>query len=153
MWRAVKVVDLQWVQLPPGTWVAPAGSYQSGGGGNEAAGAFETTGDYSRSASGQAITRVNVEQASKRRDVGADPAALRGRPTSLGNGGGERSASRAIKPSGPTGVVTMACPYTEILRNTGNPRPPGRVTPTGNPRGPGRAAWGGGQARSTDDAG
>ena len=63
---AVKVVDLQWVQLPPGIWVAPAGSYRSGGGGNEAAGAFETTGDSSRSASGQAITRVNVEQASKR---------------------------------------------------------------------------------------
>ena len=81
---AVKVVDLQWVQLPPGIWVAPAGSYRSGGGGNEAAGAFETTGDYSRPASGQAITRVNVEQASKRRDVGADPAASRGRPTSLG---------------------------------------------------------------------
>jgi hypothetical protein len=47
----------------------------------------------------------------------------------------------------------MACPYTEIQRNTGNPRPPGCVTPTGNPRGPGRAAWGGGQARTTDEAG
>ena len=83
---AVKVVDLQWVQLPPGIWVAPAGSYRSGGGGNEAAGAFETTGDSSRSASGQAITRVNVEQASKTTDVGADPAAMRGRPPSLGRG-------------------------------------------------------------------
>src|SRR3954468_8225829 len=65
---------------------APAGSNRSGGGGNEAAGAFETTGDSSRSASGQAITRVNVEQASKRRDVGADPAVTRGRPMSLGRG-------------------------------------------------------------------
>jgi hypothetical protein len=39
---AVKGVDLQWVQLPPGNWFAPAGSYRSGGGGNEAVGAFET---------------------------------------------------------------------------------------------------------------
>ncbi len=29
--------------IPPGNWVAPAGSYRSGGGGNETAGAFETT--------------------------------------------------------------------------------------------------------------
>src|SRR4051812_14462328 len=27
-----KGVDLQWVQFPPGNWVAPAGSYRSGGG-------------------------------------------------------------------------------------------------------------------------
>jgi len=32
---------LQWVKLPPGNWVAPAGSYRSGGGGNKAVGAFE----------------------------------------------------------------------------------------------------------------
>ena len=37
-----KGVGLQWVQLPPGNWVVPAGSYRSGGGGNEAVGAFET---------------------------------------------------------------------------------------------------------------
>ena len=35
-------VGLPWVQFPPGNWVAPAGSYRSGGGGNEAVGAFET---------------------------------------------------------------------------------------------------------------
>jgi hypothetical protein len=34
-------VGLPWVQFPPGNWVAPAGSYRSGGGGNEAVGAFE----------------------------------------------------------------------------------------------------------------
>jgi hypothetical protein len=28
-----------------------------------------------------------------------------------------------------------------------------RSLPTGNPRGPGRADWGGGEARSTDEAG
>ena len=37
-----KGVDLQWVQFPPGNWVAPAGSYRSGGGGDETVGAFET---------------------------------------------------------------------------------------------------------------
>ena len=49
----------------PANWVAPSGSYRSGGGGNEAAGAFEKTGRSSDSASSQAVTRVNVEQASK----------------------------------------------------------------------------------------
>ena len=33
---------LQRVRIPPGNWVAPAGSYRSGGGGNKAVGAFET---------------------------------------------------------------------------------------------------------------
>ena len=42
MLRRVKVLALQWVQFPPGNWVAPAGSYRSGGGGNETVGAFET---------------------------------------------------------------------------------------------------------------
>jgi hypothetical protein len=49
----------------PANSVAPAGSYRSGGGGNEAAGAFEKTSRTSDSASSQAVTRVNVEQASK----------------------------------------------------------------------------------------
>ena len=58
--------DSQWVQFPPGNWVAPAGSYRSGGGGDETVGAFETDGSHGDSASRQAVTRVNVEQASKR---------------------------------------------------------------------------------------
>jgi hypothetical protein len=64
-----KGVDLQWVQFPPGNWVAPAGSYRSGGGGNKTVGAFETDGSHGDSASRSrraGITRVNVEQASKR---------------------------------------------------------------------------------------
>ena len=63
--RREKVLDLQWVQFPPGNWVAPAGSYRSGGGGNEAAGAFEKDGPHGGPAIRQAVTRVNVEQASK----------------------------------------------------------------------------------------
>jgi hypothetical protein len=53
---AVKGVGLQWVQFPPGNWVAPAGSYRSGGGGNETVGAFETDGPLGGSASRQAVT-------------------------------------------------------------------------------------------------
>ncbi len=41
---AVKGFGFPGVTMPPGNWVAPAGSYRSGGGGNEAVGAFETTG-------------------------------------------------------------------------------------------------------------
>ena len=40
--RREEGVGLQWVQFPPGNWVAPAGSYRGGGGGNEIVGAFET---------------------------------------------------------------------------------------------------------------
>ena len=39
--RRVKVFDLQQVRILPGNWVAPAGSYRSGGGGDETVGAFE----------------------------------------------------------------------------------------------------------------
>ena len=41
---AVKSFGSPGVTIPPGKWVAPAGSYRSGGGGNETAEAFETTG-------------------------------------------------------------------------------------------------------------
>jgi hypothetical protein len=42
-------VGLQWVRVPPGNWVAPAGSSRSGGGGNEAVGAFDVKGRSRRS--------------------------------------------------------------------------------------------------------
>jgi hypothetical protein len=44
----VSGVDLQQVKTSPGNWVAPAGSYRSGGGGNETIGAFETDGSLWR---------------------------------------------------------------------------------------------------------
>jgi len=63
--RRAKVWFFSRCKSHPANSVAPAGSYRSGGGGNEAAGAFEKTGRPSDSASSQAVTRVNVEQASK----------------------------------------------------------------------------------------
>ena len=69
----------------PANSVAPAGSYRSGGGGNEAVGAFETKAPPGGAASRQAVTRVNAEQASKGSDVGADPLTGWGRPSSLAN--------------------------------------------------------------------
>jgi hypothetical protein len=50
---------------PPGNWIAPPGSNRSGGGGNKAAGASGVEGRIGDSASLQAVTRVNAEQASK----------------------------------------------------------------------------------------
>ena len=41
---AVKGAGQQWVQVPPGNWIAPPGSNRSSGGGNEAAGAFGVEG-------------------------------------------------------------------------------------------------------------
>jgi hypothetical protein len=62
-------VDLQWVEFPPGNWIAPAGSYRSGGGANEALGAFEKMCRLGDAARGQVVTRVDVEQASKRQKI------------------------------------------------------------------------------------
>ncbi len=60
--------------------VAPAGSNRSSSGGNEAAEAFGVEGHFGDSASMQAVTWVNAEQASKRPDAEADPSRYRGRP-------------------------------------------------------------------------
>jgi hypothetical protein len=73
----------QRVRLPPGNWVAPAGSYRSGGGGNEAVEAFETTPRCDGVASPRVVTLVNAEQAPKVPNVGADPLRQWGRPPTL----------------------------------------------------------------------
>ena len=65
----------------PANSVAPAGSSRSGGGGNEAVGAFETHVPLGGAASRQAVTRVNAEQASKE---------LTWEPTRLSHGEGRR---------------------------------------------------------------
>jgi hypothetical protein len=56
------------VGVSPTRRSAPAGSYRSSGGGNEAAEAFGNmhATKYGGSASVQAVTRVNAEQTSKR---------------------------------------------------------------------------------------
>jgi hypothetical protein len=99
------------------------------------------------SASRQAVTRVNAEQASKH---------AMWEPTQHWDGEGRRhrflQGSDTNPSCGPTGVVATACLYMEIERNTGSPSG-GRRLPTENPRGTGRAVWGGGQARSTVEAG
>jgi hypothetical protein len=53
------------VQSPPGNWFAPAGSNRSGGGGNEAVGAFDGKGQRVAPRSGRPQRVVNAEQAPK----------------------------------------------------------------------------------------
>jgi hypothetical protein len=64
---------------PPGSWFVPPGNNRSSGRGNEVAEAFGGKGRESDSVSVQAVTRVNVEQASK--DAMQEPTHL-----SLGEG-------------------------------------------------------------------
>ena len=61
--------------------VTPAGSSRSGSGGDETVEAFDGKGSLGDSASKQAVTRVNAEQASKR---------VMWEPTRLNNGEGRR---------------------------------------------------------------
>src|SRR3954447_16842811 len=63
--------------------IAPAGSYRSGGGGNEVAGAFETHVPFSGAASRQAVMCSEHRAGLERFNVGADPPSYRGRPPSL----------------------------------------------------------------------
>ena len=88
---AVKRLGSSAGAIPARQLVAPAGSYRSGGGGDEAVEAFETTDRSGGSASRQAATQVNVMQAPKQPDVEADPVAIRGRPPSLETRGGNLS--------------------------------------------------------------
>ena len=111
---AVKGVGLQWVQFPPGNWVAPAGSYRSGGGGNKTVGAFETNVSLWR------CSEQTGRNASERRaglettNVDADLALGWGRPPPLGMTGTVGiGRPRAIRTQRATGVMTTACLYRE----------------------------------------
>ena len=92
---------------------------------------FGVEGHFGGSASMQAVTRVNVEQASKR---------VMRKPTRLYFGEGcDLLGKRAISaPRGSAGVMTMACMQEEGWCNTGQVA---EVVggPTGLPRGTGRA--------------
>ena len=101
----VQGVGLQWVQFPSGNWVAPAGSYRSGGGGDKTVGAFETNASLWRCSepTGRNVSerRAGLEMT----NVDADPATKRGRPPSLGMNG-EAGIGRTTsdqEPSGPPG--------------------------------------------------
>src|SRR5262249_43837976 len=120
---------------------APAGSSRSGGGGDDAVEAFETTGRLGGSASRQAATRVNAEQAPKQGDVGADPVATRGRPQSLGTGGGNPSR-RAMLQGFHRGNGGGMPAHGDPMQH-GKPRRRGRVTPDRQPARArsGRARW------------
>ena len=62
---AAKGAGPQWVQFPPGNWIAPPGSNRSSSGGNEAAEASDVKGRVGDLAIMQAVMEVNAEQAPK----------------------------------------------------------------------------------------
>jgi hypothetical protein len=76
---AVNCGDFQWEIDPPGNWIAPAGSSRSGEQEVNRRSIPMSKGRLGGSASVQAVTRVNAEQASKR---------VMRRPTRLNNGEG-----------------------------------------------------------------
>jgi len=96
-------------------------------------------------ANGQAATRVNAEQASKRTMCRPTRRLFRGRLIQPG----EMSEDDAwLLHRGSGGGMSIRKTY--ATREAPNR---GQGWPTGSPRGTGRAAWGGGEARSTDEAG
>src|SRR5271157_718176 len=103
--RTVSGVGLQWVQFPPGNWVAPAGSYRSGGGGNETVGAYETDGSQWRLGEPTGRNTRKRRAGLETTNVDADPALGWGRPPSLGmNGNGwNRPSHERSELSGPPG--------------------------------------------------
>ena len=102
----------------PATLVAPAGSNRSGGGGNETAGAFDVKGRLGDSASRQAVTRVNAEQA---------PKGLTWEPTRRRNGEGRRHwetgghTPRSDSNQWSHRGIGDGMSAEEIRRNTGSP--------------------------------
>jgi hypothetical protein len=114
----------------PATLVAPAGSNRSGGGGNETAGAFDAKGRFGDSASRQAVTRVNAEQAPKgltweptRREIGE------GRRHWGTGGHTPRSDANQWSHRG----IGDGMSAEEIRRNTGSPERWRRVTSNRTP--------------------
>lgn len=135
----------QWVRIPPGSWSLQPVAI---GAAVEATKPSEpliqrvALGD---SASMQAETRVNAEQASKQGLW---------EPTRLEFGEGRRLRTRrATACGGPTGVLASACMKEGSVRNTGSPSGAGACPATDSPRGSGRAVWGGGEVRSSEEAG
>src|SRR5215472_9250338 len=80
---AVQGAGPQWVQFPPGNWIAPPGSNRSSRGGNESAGAFGVKSRVGDLAIMQAVMEVNAEQAPKP-VMQSRPAANRGKAAADG---------------------------------------------------------------------
>ena len=97
------------------------------------------------SASTQAATRVNVEQASKKGDAEADPPIFRGRLPASG-----KRAMRA--PGVSAGVLTAACVQEGNRGNTGSPVG-GAPAPNRESARTSLGRQGGGEARSSEEAG
>jgi hypothetical protein len=149
-----KGVDLQWVQFPPGNWVAPAGSYRSDGGGNETVGAFETDVSLWRCSepTGRNVSerRAGLETSNVAPTLHSDGEGRRRwgrmetvgihRPTSDQNPAGHRGNDDGMSVHGDQ-------------RNTGSPIGEGCSPSTRCPRGTGWAASGYGEAHSTVEAG
>ena len=62
---AVQGAGPQWVQFPPGNWIAPPGSNRRSRGGNESAGAFGVESRVGDLTIKQALMEVSAEQAPK----------------------------------------------------------------------------------------
>ena len=112
--RREKALSFSGCESRPAT-VAPAGSNRSSDGGNEVAEAFDVKGPSRDSANVQAVTRVNVEQASKTVMRMPTQSAAWGRLASVG-----KRAKRA--PTGSAGVLTMACMERGRQEQHGKPR-------------------------------
>ena len=134
------------MRLPPGNWFAPPGNNRSGGEGNRIVGAFGAKGHVGDSVSVQAVTRVNAEQAPKKRLQEPTGLLHKGRPLTMETD--ERTSS-----IGPAGVRATACRHRRpdatretlaVVLSHGS---------TGNSRETGQAVWGGGEARITEETG
>ena len=68
------------MRVPPGNWIAPAGSSRSGSGGNEVVEASDAKDRSGGPASRQAVTQVNIRGGTERFVVDADPSVSWGRP-------------------------------------------------------------------------
>ena len=130
---------------PPGNWFAPPGSNRSSSGGNETAEASGAEGRNGDSASMQAVTRVNAEQASKRLTQELT------RPD-FGEGRSWWNRMSEQVSISPAGVLATACRQRGPYATREVPAVIA-VRSTGNSRETGRADWDDGEARSTGEAG
>ena len=127
----VSGVGLQWVQVPPGNWVAPAGSYRSGGGGNETVEAFETTGRLGRL--GEQAGRNGSERCASPETTryGSRPGCSTGKAVVPGDRGGYPSR-RDTLPGSHRGIGGGMPAHGDPTQH-GKPRAVSRVNSTGGP--------------------